>query len=142
MFLSGSGLLLKTFYFRSGLLNPCLCLLCPSSSFAASVPSPSQVIPCYPSFLLVCWERYITTMAAGLCLDISSSTKPGAASKALAYCIWVKMLKIFLLFSGYFVGWSHLEGCGQWLDVHMKASDKWCPPGFCLETGALQHLYQ
>lgn len=30
-------------------------------------------------------------------------------------------------------GWSHPEGCDQWLSVPMDIRDKWCPSG--LHTG-------
>ena len=29
------------------------------------------------------------------------------------------------------------ESCGQWLDVWMEISDKWCPSGVSIETSAL-----
>jgi len=35
------------------------------------------------------------------------------------------------------VGWSHPEDSGQWLDVQMEISDKWCPSGVRTGTGAV-----
>ena len=33
--------------------------------------------------------------------------------------------------------WSHPEGSGEWLNIQMEFSDKWCPSGVCLETSTV-----
>ncbi|GAB0207289.1 mitochondrial enolase superfamily member 1 [Grus japonensis] len=31
-------------------------------------------------------------------------------------------------------GWSHSKNCGQWLNVQVETSDKWCPSGVHIGT--------
>lgn len=35
-----------------------------------------------------------------------------------------------------------ISSCSEWHFVQVEASDEWCPPGFCLGTGALQDHHQ
>lgn len=37
-------------------------------------------------------------------------------------------------------GWLHTKSCGQWLDIHMKRSNKCCFSGVSAGTGSVQHL--
>jgi len=35
------------------------------------------------------------------------------------------------------VGWLHLEGGGQWLNVQMETGEKWCPSGVRIVTRSI-----